>query len=408
MAATARPLESIAPPVEGVRAGLGHIATVEGLRGVAVLWVILFHYCVVRSTGTRDPWIAFVDSVRPLAVVIRNGYLGVDLFFLITGFLLVLPWLRNADRGLPAPSPVSFYVRRIRRIVPAYYAQLAFLFFVCLPLLRGIEYWRQDLGFLLFNLGAHLTFLHYTSPITSASLSINGPLWTLALEAQYYLILPFIAPFFGRAPWRTALALIAAASLWRWLSLHDLDPIVRMQMALGSWWSIPEATIRQFIASQLPGYLAHFALGMLAGRAWLAWREVPASALRSSVSMAVAAASLGALYWLYAGGGATVGAISWLASACVMAAAMAALVSTRVPFGQALFANAPLEFVGRVSYSGYLYHLPLLMLANHFFPAAEAWTFFPAYVAAVMAVSWLSWRFVERPFMTVSTRGSPP
>ena len=390
---------------EGVRAELGHIATVEGLRGVAVLWVILFHFCVVRSTGSRDPWIAFVDAMRPLAVVIRNGYLGVDLFFLITGFLLALPWLRNAARGLPAPSAMSVYERRVRRIVPAYYVQLAFLFFVCLPLLRGYEYWRQDLWFLLFNLGAHLTFLHYTSPLTSASLSINGPLWTLALEAQYYLILPFIAPLFARAPWRAALALVAVATLWRWLSLRDLEPLVRMQMALGSWWSIPEATIRAFIASQLPGYLAHFALGILAGRAWLVWRDAPPGAMRSSIAIAAAVAGLGTLYWLYSGGGAVVGELSWLASACAMAVSMTALVSTRIPLGRALFANAPLAFVGRVSYSGYLYHLPLLMLANRFFPAAEGWAVFPAYFATVLFVSWLSWRFVERPFMTASTRG---
>jgi peptidoglycan/LPS O-acetylase OafA/YrhL len=406
MATTGGTLETIGvPAAEGVRAQLGHIATVEGLRGVAVLWVVLFHFCVVRSTGASDPWIAFVDAIRPLAVVIRNGYLGVDLFFLITGFLLALPWFRNAARAMPPPSATAFYERRLRRIVPAYYVQLAFLFFVVLPLIRGLMYWRQDLGFLLFNLGAHATFLHYTSPITSASLSLNGPLWTLALEMQYYLLLPLIAPFFVRAPWRAALALILVAAAWRWLSFHDLEPLVRMQMALGSWWSIPEPTIRAFIASQLPGYLAHFALGILAGRAWLSWKDRAASPMRTAIAAGFAAASLALLYWLYAGGGAVVGEMSWLVSAIAMAAAMTAIVSTRIPVGNVLFANRPIQFVGRVSYSAYLYHLPLLMLANHFVPTQDGWAVFPAYVAGVLGVSWISWRFVERPFMKASTRG---
>jgi peptidoglycan/LPS O-acetylase OafA/YrhL len=61
--------------------------------------------------------------------------------------------------------------------------------------------------------------------------------------------------------------------------------------------------------------------------------------------------------------------------------------------------------VGRVSYSAYLYHLPLLMVANKFFPAADNWAVFPMYVATVLGVSWLSYRYVELPFMKASKRG---
>ena len=406
MATATETFESIgARPAEGVRAALGHIPAIEGLRGVAVLWVVLFHFCVVRSTGARDPWIAFVDSVQPLAIVIRNGYLGVDLFFLITGFLLALPWFRNAALGLPPPSATGFYERRIRRIVPAYYVQLAFLFFVFVPLLRGFDYLRHDSGFLLYNLGAHLTFLHYTTPISSASLSINGPLWTLALEAQYYLLLPFLAPLFVRAPWRSALALVVIATAWRWLAWHDMGPLVRAQMSLGIWWSVPESTIRAFIASQLPGYLAHFALGILAGRAWLAWYPGPGDVRRHALAGGAAIASLGTLYWLYTGGGAIVGELAGLASTVAMGTAMAALVSTGLPAGQWLLANGPLQLVGRVSYSAYLYHLPLLMVANEFFPVANDWEVFPLYLGTVLGVSWLSYRYVELPFMKASKRG---
>ena len=178
------------------------IAPVEGLRGVAVLLVILFHYAVVLEPRYADPWIAAIDSWLPAHVILRNGTLAVDLFFLITGFLLVLPWLRHAARGGEPPSAIAFYRRRVRRILPAYYVHLLVLFFVLVPLLRGLEYWRYDPTYLFQNLSAHIFLLHYFSPATSASVSVNGALWTLAIEAQFYLLLPLLAPCFARAPWR--------------------------------------------------------------------------------------------------------------------------------------------------------------------------------------------------------------
>src|SRR6185436_3378594 len=91
-------------PRDGVRASVGNIAAIEGLRGVAVLLVVFFHYAIVLDPRFADPWIALVDSAIATKVVVRNGMLGVDLFFLISGFLLVLPWLRHREEGLAAPD----------------------------------------------------------------------------------------------------------------------------------------------------------------------------------------------------------------------------------------------------------------------------------------------------------------
>ena len=100
-------------------------------------------------------------------------------------------------------SVSAFYVRRIRRIVPAYYVQLALLFLLLAPAYYGFGEWRYDTRFVAVNLIAHLSFLHYSTPYTAASLSVNGPLWSLAVEAQYYLVLPFLALLFVRAPPRS-------------------------------------------------------------------------------------------------------------------------------------------------------------------------------------------------------------
>ena len=389
-------------PDEGVRAEVGTIGPIEGLRGVAVLWVMLFHYLVVRDARFADPWIALVADAAPLQVILRNGYLGVDLFFLITGFLLTLPWFRHAAEGRPEPATRDFYLRRVLRIVPAYYVQLAFLFLVCLPLVKGIAYWRQDLWFLLYNAAAHATFLHYTTPLSSASLTLNGALWTLALEAQYYLLLPFLAPWLVRAPWRTAGALALAALAWRWLSAHDLEALVGVQLAIGAKWSLPESVIRHLLTTQLPGYLAHFAAGILCGRAWLAWRARPAGAGESLGWLALAVASLGGLYALYAAWNARLGEFAWILTPACMGLAMLALVSRGLALARPLLANAPLAFAGRVSYSAYLYHLPLLILWNLHAPDL-GWASLPAWLAFVLAVAWVSYRFVELPFMRKRT-----
>src|SRR5438105_1562413 len=246
-------------PEESVRSEIGHVDAIEALRAVALLWVVLFHYLLVRAPGAADPWNAWVASIAPLDSLLRNGYLGVDLFFLITGFLLILPWVRHAMQGRAAPRARDFYVRRIRRIVPAYYVQLVVLFLVMLPLVHGIAFARANAGFVGLNAAAHALFLHYTTPITSGSLELNGALWTLTLEAEYYLLLPLLAPVFVRAPVVTATILVALAGLWRWLTATDLAPLVSLEMALGERWSLPEATIRHLLLTQLPGYLGHFA-----------------------------------------------------------------------------------------------------------------------------------------------------
>ena len=384
-------------PEQGVQAEVGHIAPIEGLRGVAVLGVIAFHYWVLRN-GFDDPWIAFVNAWQPLKVVVAHGSLGVDLFFLVTGFLLTLPWLRHALEGRPAPSTRDFYVRRVRRIVPAYYVQLAVLFGVFVPVILGTDFWMRNLGFLAYNIPAHLTFMHYTTPISSASLTLNGALWTLALEFQYYLLLPLFAPAFVRAPWRTALFFVALAIAWRWLCAHDLRWLVDFEMRLGAPWKLDEPTIRHLLATQLPGYLAHFAIGIVVGRAWLLGRA-PRGRMASVCSLAIAAAALYVVYAVHTSMQNLLGEFTWLVVPAGFGVAMFTLLAGAPGAGRVLLANKTLLFFGRLSYSAYLYHLPLLLAWNLHAPRDLGWAGFPAWLALVTVVAWLSFRFVELPFM---------
>lgn len=388
---------------EDVRAEVGHIGAIEGLRGIAVLAVVLFHYYVLRAGKFDDPWLAALERLPALKVAVANGYLGVDLFFLITGFLLTLPWFRHAMQGRAAPSAREFYVRRIRRIVPAYYVQLAILFAIVIPVVYGSEFWLRNLPFTLYNLGTHAAFLHYTTPLSSASLGVNGALWTLALEAQYYVLLPLLAPLFVRAPWRALLALCAVAAAWRWLAAYSLGPLVAWEMKLGAPWSVPESAIRNLVATQLPGYLAHFAVGIVLGRAWLLRRAATPSA--EWPWLAAAAAALSLLYASHAGAF-SLKDFAWLLVPACLGVAVYATVVRAPRASAAVLARGPLAFTGRVSYSMYLYHLPLLIVWNKLAPPLGAASF-PIYLALVVAFGWLSWRFVERPFMTSRTAAWP-
>jgi peptidoglycan/LPS O-acetylase OafA/YrhL len=330
--------------------------------------------------------------------VARNGMIGVG---------PLLPHHRipaGAARGSQAPPRAArprprfdFYRRRVRRIVPAYYVHLLFLFLVALPLLRGLEFWRYNTAYVLENLSAHILSCTTFRPATSASLSINGALWTLALEAQFYLLAASCWRRCSRArPWRTATALFGAAIAWHWLAANHLDPIVDWMRAIEPRWNISESAARHLLQTQLPGYLGHFAAGMLAGRAWMNWRGHPPTRAAAAGWIAAAAASLVLLWMLHSPGGWILGQWTWALALAALTTAFVALVARGIPLAQPLLANRPLAFVGRISYSAYLYHLPLLLLWNAYAPQLTGSPLgLPLYLAAVIAVAWLSYRRIE-------------
>ena len=390
---------------ESVRAEVGQIAPLDGLRGLAVAWVIAFHANVLRG-NVGDPWVDLLASSRWLEPVVGSGFLGVDLFFLISGFLLALPWFVHAKEGRSAPSARGFYWRRVRRIVPAYYVHLVVLFVVVLPLLRGIHYWRSDLYVYLYNAFAHALFLHDTTPLTSGSMEVNGALWTLAVEAQFYLLMPLLVPLFVRWTHAAVAASLALAVLWHLAVATGLDRLVAAEMALGAHWGWPESIVRYLLLHQLPSYLAHFAIGIVLGRAWLAWRSRPQPRIERLLLAIGALCALAVLYRSIAIDGRLLGDLSWLvAPICLGILLFWAITTEWTPVQRAL-SRGPLAFLGRVSYSAYLYHLPLLLVWNAYARPLPAWLSLPIYLATLLAISWLSWRFVERPFLGKMVSGT--
>ena len=154
------------------------IFVLDGVRGVAVLMVIVFHV----NRLTRDN--LWDQTDYPLASSISTaGGIGVTLFFVLSGFLLFMPFAKALLFKIKWPLTRVFYLRRVLRILPAYYVSLFLLILLQYP-----EYLHPDH---LKNLLLFLTFFMDSSPATFRQL--NGPYWTLATEWQFYMLLPIIA-----------------------------------------------------------------------------------------------------------------------------------------------------------------------------------------------------------------------
>lgn len=215
----------------------GRIPALDGLRFLMVFSVVAFHlwqqswltptFTVFGRFVSLDPWL-------------RTGYLWVDGMLLLSGFLLFLPLARAREAGRAAPLFKGFYTRRVKRIVPTYWLNLLVVFLVvALPEQRYATPWAAARDWL-----AHLSFTHPLFQFSSVNTPLNGVLWTLGVEMQFYLIFPFFARAFHRMPLFTYLAGSAVAFLFR-----------------GYAMTIPQTPM---LLNQLPAFLDVYLNGMLA------------------------------------------------------------------------------------------------------------------------------------------------
>src|SRR5579859_666415 len=176
------------------------IAALDGVRGLAILFVISFHITYMTGEQVLD-W-----RTNPLTMsILTAGGTGVTLFFVLSGFLLFMPYAKALLFAGRWPLARTFYLRRVLRIWPGYYFSLFALIVLTqrayfLP--ANLSNPGQFFNFLLDgsqplhapnlgDLGLFLTFLMDSSAQTFRQL--NGPYWTLAVEWQFYMLLPLLA-----------------------------------------------------------------------------------------------------------------------------------------------------------------------------------------------------------------------
>ncbi|WP_045726783.1 acyltransferase [Xanthomonas sp. GPE 39] len=352
------------------------------LRGIAIVWVMLFHSFVVGGLGHDWSWLS------------RDGWMGVDLFFVLSGFLIGCQVLAPLARGEPLRYG-DFYLRRAYRVLPAYVLVLAL--YLVWPDFReapSIAPWWMFATFTL-NLG-----------IDYANQQAFSHAWSLCVEEHFYLLFPLLAALVLRRPsaWRfVALCggvVLAGIALRTTIWLHD-DALERVGAGLQRNWFIEDLYYPTW--NRLDGLLAGVILAVLKTFRPQHWqwlqRHATATAL---VGVAVCALAI----WLFRDRTGLLGnAIGWPVLSLGLALLVSAGASMRGPLGRCRVPGA--AWLAAVSYSLYLSHKAVFHLTQLWLgPVLEGRGLlaFAVYAAMALLAGALLHYAVERPFLRLRDR----
>jgi peptidoglycan/LPS O-acetylase OafA/YrhL len=342
-------------------APMAHRAEVDGLRALAVLPVILFHAGFSTFSG---------------------GYVGVDVFFVISGFLITSIIVGELRSG--RFSILAFYERRARRILPALFVVMA----VCLPAAwwlmlpsEAVAFGRSLIAVSLF--GSNVLFWRSSGYFDLAA--EEKPLlhtWSLGVEEQFYIVFPLLVMLCWRLGRRLLIPVLVALAAWSLWSgqqaLHQqanagfyLTPFRAWELLVGALVALGcNESLRWRHADTLPGWLqeALGILGLLLVLVPVFWYD---SSTKFPGIAAIPPVAGTALILAF------VGRSSWTGR---------------------LLTLRPMLWLGLISYSAYLWHQPLLAYARLAQPGhAAPWTL-GAMAGLSLILGHLSWRFIEAPF----------
>jgi peptidoglycan/LPS O-acetylase OafA/YrhL len=388
MALTTSTLDAQPPSVR-----LGYQPALDGVRGVAISLVVLYHY----------PW-----SLRNLSDVAANrvhgGFLGVDAFFVLSGFLITTLLLQE-HKAFRRVSLRRFYARRALRLLPA----LGVLLLIALYLhfahgTRGSDR-PQTTGLL----GVLFYVANWVNIYRPKALGVTADTWSLAIEEQFYVLWPMILILLlrRRLHLRTIAALtaagIAASAGWRayYWHVHSGKSSANPFYAYAHWRQYVDVWNRIYFGSDtradalLAGCLTAILLVWLLPqssprtRIWLGRTSVIALAISTAI---ITHATVFESRWLPEWG--------FLAFATGIAVLIAGLVA--VPHGllARMFALPPLAWLGRRSYAIYLFHQLVFMEAKstsvrHLSPTER----FAFQMVAILVAAELSYRLIEAPML---------
>ncbi len=328
---------------------------IDGLRALAVMSVIIYHY----SNGN----------------ILRGGYVGVDVFFVISGFLITSIIYGEMSAG--TYSVIAFYYRRVKRILPALFFVYAFCmisaFFIRFPYEAG-NVGKSVMSSVFFVSNIYFSTFSGYFDFNSAS----NPLlhtWSLSVEEQYYVFFPlliFVIRSAGFGVQRIVVILFALASLILseyQVRLNSTDAFYLVQNR--AWELLLGATLGMGAWPKLKKGLMAELLAIIGLSAILASIfSYTSNTLFPGISAALPC--LGAVLMIYAG-------------------------AAKETFVSRLFSLAPLRFIGIISYSLYLWHWPLFIFAGELFEL-QGYVEKSMLLAACFAISLCSWKFIEEPF----------
>ena len=230
------------------------LRSIDALRGIAALGVVVYHAVEQGKHALPDNLLQY--PLRLVQFISSFGYIGVFLFFVISGFCIHLQWARSRAAGQePDVSFGPFWKRRLRRLYPPYLIALA-----CFLLLTA-WYARIDFThFFFYDLGMHLLMLHNLDPKTCYT--INGVFWTLAVEEQLYLAYFLLLFLRVRWGWRVTIAACLGARLAWMLFSHVVS------VKTGVVIPVPEAAASHWFTWALGAIGVEVMFGLIKAPRW--------------------------------------------------------------------------------------------------------------------------------------------
>jgi peptidoglycan/LPS O-acetylase OafA/YrhL/lysophospholipase L1-like esterase len=355
-----------APRPQG--AYLPYFPGLDGVRGIAVIAVLVFHAGFGWAVG---------------------GYLGVSMFFTLSGFLITS--LIFAERAATGTVDLkAFWVRRFRRLMPAALAALALATvfgIVVADALAKRNLAADVVSSLLYVANWRFVLSGQSYAQLFAAPSLVQHFWSLAIEEQFYLFFPLVAygllkvANFSRARFGVIIAVLTAASVTLPLALgFSVDRIY-----YGTDTRAAELLVGVLLAVVLND---HEVTHRIAHRRRLQRGLAAAGFVALVASVALWTTTPQEAAWLYRGG---FFGYSLLSAFVILAALL--------PTGpvQAVLSVPPLRWLGQISYGVYLYHWPVFLWLDEARTGLSGWGLFAVRVAATLALSLLSYRFLEMP-----------
>lgn len=374
----------------------GHIPALDGLRGVAILLVLAVHFRVPPADNGLD---------RAVGLALGLGWLGVDLFFVLSGFLIT-GLLLDAKGGSGYFG--RFYMRRVLRIFPAYYLVLAFFLLVShLPdmggPLRSDGVTGREWWFWLYLSNVAMTLFGQPETVLGQGVIRTDPLaitWSLAVEEQFYLVWPVVVLLCSRQRLLSVCAVLLV-----------LAPMIRGALLVGGVGA-GFGLFGPYVL--MPARMDSFAVG--AGVALLARQPAVLSVLARCARMVAPLAGAFLLVIAvrrgpsFASGPMETAGFS-IAAIGFGSLLVLALVNQRV----SRWLEWPvLRAFGRYSYAIYLIHIPLarlifpwlfpplspppIVLGSHLVLQVVVWA---VLLPAALLAGWLSWQLIERHFLAL-------
>lgn len=368
----------------------GHyLNNVTGLRAVAVLWVLIYHTWGV-SAGPRVTIPLPAGANLGLSSIFKMGFLGVDIFFVISGFLLTLPWLKPRQDSNFINLIRSFYTRRILRITPAYYTILLVMLYLSLFGFQKIP----TTG----NIVSHLFFLN---DFLNQAI-IRGVFWTLSVEMSFYLVLPLIMHTRKSKYWTITVGLMAVSAIvFRIVLIYQYHPEFNTGEAVNF------NNVRYI--HTLAGRFDEFAIGMVCAYLYHE-KRIPKNWGNALFTFGIVV--LFVIVNIYARKGDILreAPIGYVILPTMIAIAAGLIISGAVvggPLPNRILGSSTMIFIGTISYSVYLWHTIVLdaLYQAELLNAVQGITrliyAFLYSVVPIILLSSISYWWIERPFLEI-------